>query len=67
MNYLQKSTLACLFACTHLKIFAQLTQPEGYFTSEARAVTADTGIIVSIKKFNPTETDIENAVKPPKN
>ena len=67
MNYLKKYTLACLFACIHLTTFAQLTQPEGYFTSEAKAVAVDSGIIVSIKKFNPTEADIQNAIKPPKN
>ena len=27
----------------------------------------DSGIIVSLKKFNPTKTDIDNAMKPPKN
>lgn len=67
MNYLQKYPLACLLTCIHLTTFAQLTQPEGYFTSEAKALAVDSGIIVSIKKFNPTEADIQNAIKPPKN
>ena len=62
MYNLLKFILACLFACIHLTTFAQLTQPEGYFTSEAKAVASDSGIIVSVKKFNPTETDIENAM-----
>ena len=67
MNYFSKIIIAGLFLCNHCKTFAQPTQPEGYFTSEAKAVAADSGIIVSIKKFNPTDADIENAIKPPKN
>lgn len=67
MNYLQKYILSCLLTYIHLTTFAQPTQPEGYFTSEAKAVAADSGIIVSVKKFNPTEADIQNAIKPPKN
>lgn len=67
MNYLQKYTLACLLACIHLATFAQPTQPEGYFTSEAKVLAADSRVIVSVKKFNPTEADIQNAIKPPKN
>lgn len=67
MNQFLKFFIANLIACTHLPTFAQLNQPEGYFTSEAKAVAANSGIILSIKKFNPTETDIENAVKPSKN
>lgn len=46
---------------------SQLNPAEGYFTSEAKAIETDSEIIVSVKKFNPTETDIENAIKPPKN
>jgi hypothetical protein len=58
MNQLLKIFIACLIVCIHLTSFTQPTQPEGYFTSEAKTVAVDSEIEVSIKKFNPTEADI---------
>ncbi len=58
-----------LFALTNL-IFTSATfaQPaQGYFTSEAKTVYSNDNIIVSIKKYNPTEDEIKKAIKPEKN
>lgn len=41
--------------------------PEGFFTSEAAALSLGDDIIVSVKKYNPTAEEIANAVKPAKN
>jgi hypothetical protein len=58
-----------LFALTNL-IFttAAFAQPaQGYFTSEAKTVYSNDNIIVSIKKYNPTESEIKKATTPEKN
>ena len=67
MKYLLKITLSYILVSIHFTTFSQLNHAEGYFTSEAEAIMTDSGIIVSLKKFNPTKTDIDNAMKPPKN
>ena len=46
---------------------AQNKTADGYFTSEALLAANDTGVIVSIKKYNPTQDEISKAAKPPKN
>jgi hypothetical protein len=58
-----------LFALTNL-IFttAAFAQPaQGYFTSEAKTLYSNDNIIVSIKKYNPTEDEIKKIITPEKN
>lgn len=44
-------------------VFTQNLFAEGYFTSEARVIETESEIFVSIKKYNPTETEVKNAGK----
>jgi hypothetical protein len=61
-----KLILALFFSTSITVSFAQQPNGEGYFTSEASAITLNEDIIVSIKKYNPTPAEIANAGKPPK-
>jgi hypothetical protein len=58
-----------LFVLTNLMFAASaFAQPaQGYFTSEAKTVYTNDNIIVSIKKYNPTEGEIKKATMPEKN
>jgi hypothetical protein len=40
---------------------------EGYFTSEAVSVASDNAVFISVKKYNPTAEEIQQAAKPAKN
>lgn len=46
---------------------AQNKTAQGFFTSEAKAAVLGSNIIVSIKRYNPTEEEIRNATKPSRN
>jgi len=67
MNYILSISLGLLLLCGHLQTFAQQDFAEGFFTSEANVVPTDNGILVSIKKYNPTQSEIDNASKPSRN
>jgi hypothetical protein len=57
-----------LFVTGLLFTTTAIAQPaQGYFTSEAKTVYSKDNIIVSIKKYNPTEDEIKKATKPAKN
>ena len=60
-------TLVLFFTTISLSSLAQQNPPKGYFTSEAVGVAAGDHIIVSIKKYNPSADEINDAVNPPKN
>lgn len=67
MKHVYKIYLAAIFFCSTLSIFAQQNQAEGFFTSEAITMVTDTEVFVSIKKYNPTQAEIETAARPAKN
>lgn len=67
MKYFYKIALFALFSFFQLSNFAQQNRAQGFFTSEANAIATNNEIFVSIKKYNPTQAEIENAAKPFKN
>jgi hypothetical protein len=64
---MKSSKLVLFFTTISLTCLAQEIPPKGYFTSEAVGVASGDQIIVSIKKYNPSADEINNAVNPPKN
>lgn len=44
--------------------FAQSKLPEGYFVSEANSIATGNEILLSVKKYNPTQSEIDNAGQP---
>lgn len=67
MRYVSAISLLAILSFTSLPGLAQQDLPQGYFTSEANAIATGNGILVSIKKYNPTKDEIKNASKPSAN
>ncbi|CAN5775951.1 hypothetical protein BH11BAC4_BH11BAC4_26680 [soil metagenome] len=66
MNYFSKIILIASLISICTDASAQ-GLAEGYFTSEALLVPTANGSLVSIKKYNPTQAEIDNAGKPSRN
>jgi hypothetical protein len=67
MKHIFLSILGVFLIFCHFQVIAQQAFAEGYFTSEANACANNNGIFVSIKKYNPTKGEINNATKPSRN
>ena len=67
MKHVYKIYLTAIFFCSPFSNFAQQNLAEGFFTSEAITMATDTEVFVSIKKYNPTQAEIESAARPSKN
>lgn len=67
MKYIPSLFLGIFFMGCFLVTAAQQGLAEGYFTSEANLAATNKGIFVAIKKYNPTQNEIDNAAKPTRN
>src|SRR6185503_7714072 len=67
MKFIFCLSLATLLTCLPHGAFPQGKPAEGFFTSEANAIAVGNGVLISIKKYNPTQSEIDNAARPPKN
>lgn len=67
MTYKFSVFLGLFLLSGQVPTFAQQGSAEGFFTSEANVAATENGVLVSIKKYNPTQSEIDNAAKPSKN
>jgi hypothetical protein len=66
-KYISSIVLGILVVSVQSVSHAQTGATEGYFTSEANMAANDNNVFISIKKYNPTQNEIDNAAKPSRN